>query len=209
MYGCGFRPGEVYNLTVDNIDLENRRVHIESRVATKDLPPFTVKAEDRSSDSKERSAPIPQAAIPDLTEAMKGALKAGGFVALAPQRFEMMQKNWRLCRDGKPWGGRTKHRPWLNRDMVNNVLRCAKEYLRKAKIELNAPFTLATFRKSFAQNHADNGTPPRTLANLLGHSSTAVTMEFYNKVTDANVRAAAETTDRMFAKVKSEVRDAG
>lgn len=44
---------------------------------------------------------------------------------------------------------------------------------------------------------------------LFNAAAQAVTMEFYNRVTDANVKAAAETTDRMFAKVKSEVRDPG
>ena len=57
--------------------------------------------------------------------------------------------------------------------------------------------TLHTFRKSFAQNHANAGTPPRTLAELLGHADARVTMEFYNRVTDANRREAAATLDRV------------
>ena len=80
--------------------------------------------------------------------------------------------------------------------MLNNLLRNTKAYLRKAGIELTAPFTLKTFRKSFAQNHAGRGTPPRTLAELLGHSDVSVTMEHYNRVTDANKRAAAQTRTR-------------
>ncbi len=44
----------------------------------------------------------------------------------------------------------------------------------------------------------DNGTHPRTLAKLLGHSSTRVTMTYYNQVTDANQKAAAATMDRLF-----------
>ena len=81
--------------------------------------------------------------------------------------------------------------------MTNNMLRDAKLYLRKAGVALSAPFTLHTLRKSFAQNHADVGTPPRTLAKLLGHSNTRVTMQFYNKVTDANELAAARAMDRL------------
>jgi integrase len=82
--------------------------------------------------------------------------------------------------------------------------------LRKAGIELTAPFTLKTFRKSFAQNHADRGTPPRTLAELLGHSDVSVTMEYYNRVTDANKRAAAQTMDEMFAQaIGDQVEEAG
>ena len=199
MFGCGLRPGEAYNLTLDNIDLEDRRVPVENRAATDHAPPFTIKAEGASTDSKERSVPIPRAAIPDLATAVKGAFRAGGFVGLTPQRFAAVQRNWRLCRHGKPWGGRAEHRPWKNSDLVNNLLRDTKGYLRKAKIDLTSPFTLTTFRKSFGQNHADHGTPPRTLAKLLGHSDVSITMEFYNRVTDANERAAAQTVDRMFS----------
>jgi len=53
-------------------------------------------------------------------------------------------------------------------------------------------------RKSFAQNHADAGTPPRTLARLLGHSNIRVTMQFYQKATDANERVATEAMNRLF-----------
>ena len=67
--------------------------------------------------------------------------------------------------------------------MVNNLRRDTKAYLRKAEVELSAPFTLTTFRKSFAQNHADAGTPPKTLAKLLGHTDTRITTQYYNRVT--------------------------
>lgn len=206
-YGCGLRAGEVYNLMVANIDLDRRRVHVVNRAASADVPPFTVKAERQSSESKERSVPIPEAAIPDLAGAMKRAFRSGGFIAITPERFKLIQERWRLCRDGEPWGGH-EWRPWQNRDMINNVLRDAKLYLRKAGIELSAPFTLHTFRKSFAQNHADAGTPPKTLAKLLGHANTRITLQFYNRVTDANERAAGKAMDRLFKNAKRK-RDTG
>ena len=74
-----------------------------------------------------------------------------------------------------------------------------KVYLRKAGIKLTAPLNLQTFRKSFGQNHADAGTPPRTLARLMGHSDVRVTIRFYNQATDANEQAAVQTMDRLLA----------
>ncbi len=201
MYACGLRPGEVYNLTSDRIDLVRRRVTIANRAATDDIPPFTVKADEQAADGKERSVPIPDAAMPDITAAVRLSFKSGGFVALSSERFATIQGYWRQCRQGQPWGVHPKHRPWLNRDMVNNLLRDTKGYLRKASVELSAPFALHTFRKSFAQNHANAGTPPRTLAKLMGHSDVAITMQFYNCVTDANERQAAETMNRLFTSV--------
>ena len=101
MYGCGLRAGEVYNLTLDKIDLESRKVFIENREATDDVPSFTVKGDRQSHESKERTVPIPDAAIPDLAKAVKGAFKAGGFIALSPERFRRVQENWRFCRAGQ------------------------------------------------------------------------------------------------------------
>ena len=118
---------------------------------------------------------------------------------LTPERFQIVQENWRRCRAGEPFGAGEARRPWQNADMVHNVLRNAKADLRRAGVELSAPFTLHTFRKAFAQNHADAGTSPRTLAKLLGHSNAQMVTQYYNRVTDANEREAAATMDRLFA----------
>lgn len=81
--------------------------------------------------------------------------------------------------------------------MLNSLLRNTKGYLRRAGVELTAPFNLHALRKSFAQNHADAGTLPRTLAKLLGHSNSRVTLQFYRRVTDGNERAAADVIIRL------------
>ncbi|UCE61495.1 MAG: site-specific integrase [Phycisphaerales bacterium] len=208
MYGCGLRPGEVYNLTADCVDLDERRVHVINRAPTADAPPFTIKADGQSAESKERSVPIPQAAMPDLTEALQQAFKSGGFIALSATRYVTVQQNWRLCRAGEGWAGHG-HRPWQTRDLLNNILRETKRYLRKANIEITSPFTMTTLRKSFGQNHANAGTPPKTLAKLMGHSDVSVTMEFYNRVTDANEREAARTMDQILGGKKQARRSAG
>jgi integrase len=208
MYGCGLRPGEVYNLTADKIDLPGREVHVENREATPDVPPVKIKCAERSDDSKERLVPIPEAAVSDLTEVIRLSFTSGGFVVLTGERYHRVREAWRRCQGGEPWGPSKVVRPWQNEDMINNVLRGTKRALRRAGIELTAPFKLNTFRKSFAQNHADNGTPPKTLVSLLGHSDTQITMQFYNRVTDANVREAARTINRLFA-TDREGRNAG
>jgi len=126
MYACGLRPGEVYNLTADKVDLGRRRVRIENRAASDDLPPFTVKSETQTDADKSRVVPIPDEAVADITEAVADSFRAGGFVTLTPERFAVVQRNWRLCREGKPWGGRDNCRPWQNADMMHNLLRSAR-----------------------------------------------------------------------------------
>ncbi len=83
--------------------------------------------------------------------------------------------------------------------MLNNLLRRAKAAIKRAGIQLTAPFTLTTFRKRFAQNNADMGTPPKTLASLLGHSDVKVTLQYYNRVTDANRAAAAAAMNALLS----------
>lgn len=197
MYGCGLRAGEAYNLTTANVDLARRRIHVANRAASADIPPFVVKADGQSTEGKERRVPIPEAAIADLANAMRLAFRAGGFLVLSPERFKRVQEHWRLCRAKAGWAGH-KWRPWQNRDMMNNFLRDTKGCLRRAGVGLTGPFNLHTFRKSFAQNHANAGTPPSTLAKLLGHSNTRVTLQFYSQVTDSNERTAAEVMNRWF-----------
>ena len=152
MYHCGLRFGEVANLTNDKVDLERRRVLIENRPATDDVPPFSVKSETQTNEDKSRIVPIPMAAMGVLTEAMQEAFQAGGFIVLSPGRFKIVQAGWRLCRAGQPWKANQRWKPWQNRDMLLNLLRDAKAAWRRCGIELTAPFDLKTFRKSYAQN---------------------------------------------------------
>ena len=60
-----------------------------------------------------------------------------------------------------------------------------------------APMTVHTLRKSFGQNHADNGTPMHVLQKLMGHSDITTTREFYLRVGDASEREATDLMSRL------------
>jgi integrase len=171
----------------DQIDLEKRLVHVENRPPTDEVPGFAIKADDATEDSKERTVPIPVAAIPDLTLAVGASFKSGGFVTVSPRRWETVKVRWTV--------DRRRYRACL---MYHNALRDLKRIVRRAKIKLDGAFTLTCLRKSFAQNHAEAGTDPRTLAQLLGGSDVSMTMQYYRKVTDANLQAAAAAQDGFF-----------
>jgi integrase len=74
--------------------------------------------------------------------------------------------------------------------MVNNVIRDMRRHVHWAKLELTAPLTVHTLRKSFGQNRANAGTPIHVLQSLMGHASITTTREFYLQAADANDRAA-------------------
>lgn len=74
--------------------------------------------------------------------------------------------------------------------MVNNCIRSICVNLRHAGVRTDVPMTIHTLRKSFGQNHADNGTPIHVLQRLMGHASITTTREYYLQAADANERDA-------------------
>jgi hypothetical protein len=52
-----------------------------------------------------------------------------------------------------------------------------------------------SYRHSYAQRHADNGTPPDVLRDLMGHDSMQTTLAYY-RVTEKRVRSAVEDVSR-------------
>lgn len=85
------------------------------------------------------------------------------------------------------------------RNMVNNVLRTMKTHVRKAGLELSAPMTIHTLRKSFAQNHAFSGTPMAVLKGLMGHASVRTTEQYYLRLSDESEQAAAKRYGELLA----------
>lgn len=101
--------------------------------------------------------------------------------------------------NGTSTRGAKNPRPWQNRDIVNNVLRSIKRHAKRAGLKLTAPITVHSFRKSFGQNHADNGTPMHVLQPLMGHANIATTRAFYIHVGDASEREAVSRYGRLVA----------
>ena len=139
---------------------------------------------------------LPRQAVEALTQWHSEAPEGVAFVLLTMQRAEQVKKRWQLCRVGKPWKrdlktGVLRWTEWENRYMANNVIRDMRIHVRRAKLEVTAPITVHTLRKSFGQNHADAGTPIHVLQSLMGHASITTTREFYLQAADANDRAAA------------------
>ena len=69
----------------------------------------------------------------------------------------------------------------------------------RAELELTAPITVHTFRKSFGQNHAENGTPMHVLQQLMGRSYIATTRTFYIRVVDAGELDAVARYERLLS----------
>ncbi|MHC4234475.1 MAG: tyrosine-type recombinase/integrase, partial [Planctomycetota bacterium] len=116
---------------------------------------------------------------------------------LTAERWQRVREHWQLCRAGKPWKqngktGELERGEWENRYMANNVIRDMRVHARRADLTLTAPLTTHTLRKSFAQNHANSGTPSATLKAIMGHASITTTEKFYLQQSDENEKAASK-----------------
>jgi hypothetical protein len=98
-----------------------------------------------------------------LTEWQIKAPEGVPCVLLGEARFKAVQRNRDRCQMGLPREGTKKPRPWQNSDVINNVLRSTQRHAMHARLELTTPITVHTFRKSFGQTHAGNGTPMHVL----------------------------------------------
>lgn len=199
LYGCGLRFGEAFNLLWSDVDFERCRIHIRNRMASEELPPFVVKADGRGAASRERSVPMPKPVADALAEWQIKAPEGVPFALLGRTRFEALQRNWMRCRSGLSRKGAQRPRPWQNRDVINNVLRSIKRHARQAGLKLTAPITVHTFRKSFGQNHAENGTPMHVLQQLMGHANITTTRAFYIQMGDASEREAVARYEQLVA----------
>jgi integrase len=195
-YTTGGRLGELFNLTWSDIDFEKGSITIRNRPSTAQMPPFFVK------DHEDRVLFIPQQALSTLVAWQMIAPESVPYILLTEQRWIIVKKKWDLCRAGKPWKWNPKTQAlewgeWENRSLVNNVLRDMRVHVRKTAIALTAPLTIHTLRKSFAQNHADNGTPSHTLKTLMGHASITTTEKFYLQQSDDNTKAAVKRYEKL------------
>jgi len=111
------------------------------------------------------------------------------------ERWRRVRDRWHLCRDHEPWKldrktGSLVWIEWANRYMTNNAARSIRSPARRAGVKATAPLNIHTFRKSFAQNHANAGTPIHVLQRLMGHASITTAREFCLQQSDENEMAA-------------------
>ncbi|GAI25101.1 unnamed protein product [marine sediment metagenome] len=173
---------ELFSLTWNDIDFENGRLIIANREGTADMPPFSIK------DHEARRIPLPAHTIDLLTQWQTQTPEGIPYILFGKDRYTRVKVKWqRLRRDDKPW---------LNRYMVNNVLRDFKSHFKRAGIKPVGKLTIHTLRKSCGQNWADH-LPMNVVKELMGHSKVETTLEFYNQVDAQHEEQAARVIQRL------------
>ena len=189
LYTSGARLGEAFSLTWNDIDFENGRLIIANRQGTADMPPFSIK------DHEARRIPLPKHTIDLLTEWQTQAPEGVPYILLTKERYELVKAKWQALRKAG--------KPWLNRYMINNVLRNFKAHYKRAGIRPVGKLTIHTLRKCAGQNWADN-LPMNVVKELMGHSKVETTLEFYNQV-DADHEAKAARVIQQLLEVETDV----
>lgn len=189
MYGCGLRFGETANLMWDceNIDFKKTKINLLNRVSKKGLPSFKIK------DHETRTIHAPSWVMEPLKALKEISSTESPYVFLNPRRLVLVKAKWQeLIEQGR-------EDKWQNSMMLLNTNRQFKIHCKKSGIITDDKLSVQNLRKSYGTNLADNGTPPHTLKDMMGHSDIKTTMKYYIKSTDANKLKAVEALEQMMA----------
>jgi integrase len=181
-YTSGARVSELFSLTWNDVDFGSGKLIIADREGTVSTPPFHVK------DHEARSIPLPAHTIDFLTQLQSQATEGIPYILLEKERYERVKSKWQELRK--------ERKPWLNRYMVNNVLRDFKSHCKRAGIKPVGKLTIHTLRKSAGQNWADH-LPMNVVKELMGHSKAETTLEYYSQVDKDHEKKAAQVLQNM------------
>ncbi|HEX5036671.1 MAG TPA: site-specific integrase [bacterium] len=172
MVQTGLRPGELSQLKREDVDWENRLIHVVSN------------RERKTKNRKSRIIPM----SPDLEEEMKVLREslpnifAGNPGAEVPEyvpRTEAQRAYLFCLANGRP---------------IESFRKSIGTALRRVGIEGVTPHGL---RKTFCSLLARQGVHPKAAQRLLGHSTVSLTMDIYTEVEDDQLRAAVNALPSM------------
>lgn len=183
-YTCGLRFGEVFNLQWSDVDFQRSEIHVINRPGA--IPPFFIK------DAEARTIPLPRQTfdiLHDLQAFCQISSDESPYVCLDERQYQAAVEKYSKYAKQK--------RAWRNQDAINHVNRELKRHLRKAGIKPNAQFSFHTLRKCAGKNWSKVNRDPNTTKELMGHSSIATTMKYYDQVTEQDKVEAAAAIDAL------------
>jgi len=188
-YTAGLRFSELFNLAWSDIDFEVGEVRIRVKAGTAKMPPFKPKTRQSI-----RSIPVIKHTLAILAGLYNEVPEQVPYVLLSKRQYRTAIEKWNKYREEK--------RVWDPQDIVNNVPRELNRHLEKAGLrpDEGKTLTLHTLRKCAGKNWADHIPNPKVTQMLMGHASLATTMKYYNRVSKADRKVAADVVEALFAK---------
>jgi integrase len=181
-YGSGLRRDEIFNLTWQNIDFENKLICINARKSTK----LTIEWEPK--DHQSRTVPISEHTIQLLANLQLTAPEGYPYIFITPTRFKVIKKREM---DGK-WNPKC--------EAINNVGRDFSVIRKRAGI---TDCTLHDLRRSAITNWAKH-LPIHVVQQFAGHSNIATTRKYYLSVRPEDITSAGQVINKIMESVKND-----
>jgi len=179
-YGSGLRRDEIFNLTWQNIDFENKLICINAKKSTK----LTIEWEPK--DHQNRIVPISEHTIQLLAELQLKAPEGHPYIFITSQRFKVIKR-------------REKAGKWNSRcEAINNVGRDFGVIRRRAGV---AKCTLHDLRRSAITNWAKY-LPIHVVQQFAGHSNITTTRKYYLSVRPEDITSAGQIFNKIMEGVK-------
>lgn len=170
----GLRPGELYALTENDIDLENNVIHVNHTLLYQKLDGDTCKTFHMGPPKTETSVRT----VPINIYCRRALEKQ------VIQRKIVMAKTCRKNLEFPDLLFTTKYGTPLNAELYGAAIdRIVQEVnLTRDSLDLMEPFSGHCFRHTFATRCFEAGIAPKTVQAYLGHASLQMTMDLYTSV---------------------------
>jgi integrase len=184
--GCGLRQGELFGLTVDDVDLKKGVLHVQQQV--KILGPERVFASPKG--RKTRDVPLPETVALELTAYLQDY--PAQLVSLPWQRVDGAPRSSRLVVTSR------EHQA-LNRNYINRLV--WKPALIAAGLAPTRTNGMHALRHFYASVLLDAGESVRALASYLGHADPGFTLRVYTHLMPASEERTKRAVDRVLGTV--------
>lgn len=179
-YSSGLRRNEIFNLTWQDIDFENKLICINAKKSTR----LTIEWEPK--DHESRVVPVSEHTLQFLAELQLTAPDGYPYIFIKPERFRLIKN-------------REKAGTWNpGCEAINNVDRNFLVIQKKAGV---AKCTLHDLRRSAITNWAKY-LPIQVTQQFAGHSNISTTRKYYITVRSEDIASANEVFNKIMAGVK-------
>lgn len=173
----GMRIGEVLGLQWENVDLKNRRLHIENTLVV--------------------LKPVFETENHEVKRELHKPKTSNGtrIIPMSNTVYEMFLELKEKKKKNQSFVFTTKKGMPLNPDSVRVNMRNVIKHMQEEYPDFEY-FTFHTLRHTFATRAIEMGVIPKTLQKILGHAKISMTMDLYCHTTDDTLEEAFKLMDR-------------
>jgi integrase len=179
-YGSGLRKEEILNLTWNDVDFENKRIHVQAKKSSS----TTIEWEPKDHDN--RFVPMTDRSTQILADLLTNGTEGLAYVFIGAERLSSL----RTMKKRKAWDPLP--------DTINNLGRDFEVIRKRSGIER---CTIHDLRRSAITNWAQH-LPIQVVQQLAGHSNITTTRKYYLTVRAEDMTKASQVVNQILEVVK-------